>query len=165
MCVCVCVCVSIVLKSGSLKLLEPSGPVQACNGIALLLYIFIYMCIYIYIYTHISCISYVVWKLSSQDLCIFVFKSGTWKHLIGSLFGVAVVLFGCTVCTVCTVCAVAKWCGLLVLTAECGLFMAVWCIVFGENPSAQNNWEVKKLILFYHKTCLSGLRVDGLWNE
>jgi len=27
--------VSIVLKSGSLKLLEPSGPVQACNGIAL----------------------------------------------------------------------------------------------------------------------------------
>jgi hypothetical protein len=27
--------VTIVLKSGSLKLLEPSGPVQACNGIAL----------------------------------------------------------------------------------------------------------------------------------
>jgi len=27
--------VPIVLKSGSLKLLEPSGPVQACNGIAL----------------------------------------------------------------------------------------------------------------------------------
>jgi len=26
----------IVLKSGSLNLLEPSGPVQACNGIALL---------------------------------------------------------------------------------------------------------------------------------
>jgi hypothetical protein len=24
-----------VLKSGSLKLLKPSGPVQACNGIAL----------------------------------------------------------------------------------------------------------------------------------
>jgi predicted ATP-grasp superfamily ATP-dependent carboligase len=28
--------VLIVLKSGSLNLLEPSGPVQACNGIALL---------------------------------------------------------------------------------------------------------------------------------
>jgi hypothetical protein len=28
--------VPIVLKSGSLSLLEPSGPVQACNGIALL---------------------------------------------------------------------------------------------------------------------------------
>jgi hypothetical protein len=28
-------CVPIVLKSGSLNLLEPSGPVQACNGIAL----------------------------------------------------------------------------------------------------------------------------------
>jgi hypothetical protein len=26
--------VSIVLKSGSLNLLEPSGPVKACNGIA-----------------------------------------------------------------------------------------------------------------------------------
>jgi len=27
--------VLIVLKSGSLNLLEPSGPVQACNGMAL----------------------------------------------------------------------------------------------------------------------------------
>jgi hypothetical protein len=27
--------VRIILKSGSLNLLEPSGPVQACNGIAL----------------------------------------------------------------------------------------------------------------------------------
>jgi len=27
--------VPIVLKSGSLNLLEPSGPVQGCNGIAL----------------------------------------------------------------------------------------------------------------------------------
>jgi len=27
--------VPIVLKSGSLNLLEPSGPVQSCNGIAL----------------------------------------------------------------------------------------------------------------------------------
>jgi hypothetical protein len=27
--------VPIVLKSGSLRLLEPSGPVKACNGIAL----------------------------------------------------------------------------------------------------------------------------------
>jgi hypothetical protein len=27
--------VPIVLKSGSLSLLEPSGPVQVCNGIAL----------------------------------------------------------------------------------------------------------------------------------
>jgi hypothetical protein len=30
--------VPIVLKSGSLNFLEPSGPVQACNGIALLFY-------------------------------------------------------------------------------------------------------------------------------
>ena len=33
----------IVLKSGSLNLLEPSGPVQACNGIALS---FLYGCIF-----------------------------------------------------------------------------------------------------------------------
>jgi hypothetical protein len=31
--------VPIVLKSGSLNLLEPSGPVQASNGIALFIYI------------------------------------------------------------------------------------------------------------------------------
>jgi len=30
----------IVMKSGSLNLLEPLGPVQACNGIALPLLIF-----------------------------------------------------------------------------------------------------------------------------
>jgi len=31
----------IVLKSGSLKLLEPSGPGQACNGIALPLPVYV----------------------------------------------------------------------------------------------------------------------------
>ena len=53
-------CVPIVLKSGNLKLLEPSGPVQACNGVALPLpYIYIYIYIYIlhiqlvYIYIYI----------------------------------------------------------------------------------------------------------------
>ena len=35
--------VPIVLKSGSLSLLEPSGPVQACNGIALPLPLYITM--------------------------------------------------------------------------------------------------------------------------
>ena len=33
----------IVLKSGSLNLLEPSGPVQSCNGVALPLSKHIYM--------------------------------------------------------------------------------------------------------------------------
>ena len=37
--------VLIILKSGSLNLLEPSGPVQACNGIALLL-LFTSICYY-----------------------------------------------------------------------------------------------------------------------
>ena len=45
----------IVLKSVSLNLLEPSGPVQACNGISLPLpppSLYIYIYIYIYINTH-----------------------------------------------------------------------------------------------------------------
>jgi hypothetical protein len=33
--------VPIALKSGSLNLKEPSGPVQACNGIALPLYYYL----------------------------------------------------------------------------------------------------------------------------
>ena len=36
--------VPIVLKSGTLNLLEPSGSVQACNGIALPLYVCIQKC-------------------------------------------------------------------------------------------------------------------------
>jgi len=39
--------VPIVLKSGSLNLLEPSGPVQACNGIALPFYVFL---LYVYVW-------------------------------------------------------------------------------------------------------------------
>jgi len=30
------------MKSGNLNFLEPSGPLQTCNGTALLLYIYIY---------------------------------------------------------------------------------------------------------------------------
>jgi len=41
--------VPTVLKSGSLKLLETSGPVQACNGIALPFIISLYV-IYVYIF-------------------------------------------------------------------------------------------------------------------
>jgi hypothetical protein len=32
--------VPIVLKSGSLKLLEPSGPVKGCNGIAVIIILY-----------------------------------------------------------------------------------------------------------------------------
>ena len=35
----------IVLKSGGLNLLEPSGPVQVCNGIALPLYTICVKCL------------------------------------------------------------------------------------------------------------------------
>ena len=44
---------ALVTKSGNLNFLEPSGPVQACNGTALPLYICICVCIYIYIYIYI----------------------------------------------------------------------------------------------------------------
>jgi len=48
-----------VLKSGNLNLLEPPGPVQACNGIALPLSLYIYKneCLYVCLYliqNHIS---------------------------------------------------------------------------------------------------------------
>ena len=39
--------VPIALKSGNLKLLEPSGPVRACNGIAFL-FIYLFICLFIY---------------------------------------------------------------------------------------------------------------------
>ena len=50
-----------VLKSGSLSLLEPSEPVQACNGIALpllkfmcTLYLFLLLLLYLYLNALIS---------------------------------------------------------------------------------------------------------------
>ena len=47
--------VLIVLKCVGLNLLEPSGPVQACNGIALpVLYIYICLCMYASVGTIIS---------------------------------------------------------------------------------------------------------------
>jgi hypothetical protein len=44
----------IVLKSGILRLLEPSEPVQACTVVSIPLHLYIYMYIYIYIdiYAH-----------------------------------------------------------------------------------------------------------------
>jgi hypothetical protein len=42
--------VPTVLKSGSVNLLEPSGPVQACNGIALPLHTCVHACMHICIF-------------------------------------------------------------------------------------------------------------------
>ena len=65
--------VPIVLKSGSLNLLEPSGPVQACNGIALPLPLFIK---YDFIWPHNldtnSSNAYVLRKICGLVLCWFV---------------------------------------------------------------------------------------------
>ena len=43
---------AVVTKSGSLNFLEPSGPVQACNGTALPFFIYMYlgMCVQVCIY-------------------------------------------------------------------------------------------------------------------
>ena len=52
---------AVVTKSGNLNFLEPSGPVQACNGTALP-YVYIYIYIYIYIFfphdnVYVSCLT------------------------------------------------------------------------------------------------------------
>jgi hypothetical protein len=47
---------AVVMKSGKLNFLEPSGPLQACNGTALPLYIYIYIYIYIYWVSREECI-------------------------------------------------------------------------------------------------------------
>jgi len=39
---------AVVTKSGNFNFLEPSGPVQACNGTALPLPLYIYVCVYIH---------------------------------------------------------------------------------------------------------------------
>jgi len=48
--------VPIVLKSGSLNFLEPLGPVQACNGIALPLIVFQYISNKVQRYTVYLCL-------------------------------------------------------------------------------------------------------------
>ena len=46
---------AVVMKSGNLNFLEPSGPVEACNGTDLPslikehIYIYLYVCVYSYI--------------------------------------------------------------------------------------------------------------------
>jgi len=53
-----------VLKSGSLKLLEPSGPLQACNGIALPFY---------FLYNIQKLFQHLIWILTYK--CINKYKS------------------------------------------------------------------------------------------
>ena len=55
---------SIVLKSGSLNLLEPSGPLQACNGIALplplpLLLLLCYVPFWVFFFVVLFCVLFV----------------------------------------------------------------------------------------------------------
>jgi hypothetical protein len=49
--------VPTVLKSGSFKLLEPSGPVQACTGIVLPFYIAMIKRVYLHFEMSVNCLS------------------------------------------------------------------------------------------------------------
>jgi hypothetical protein len=72
--------VPIVLKSGSLKLLEPSEPVQACNGIALPLPL-----PYLYIKTKGT---HCVLRVASSTPAGIEFVAGRGRNLYGGGGGV-----------------------------------------------------------------------------
>ena len=63
---------STVLKSGSLNLLETSGSVQACNGIAIYL-------IYLFIYLHVLLFHFILDK--SKKFPVSAFKMSIFKLL------------------------------------------------------------------------------------
>jgi hypothetical protein len=63
--------VPIVLKSGSLNLLEPSGPVQACNGIALPYH----NCKYLHLLSAITSLHFHVY------VCVLGFGGGSLMEL------------------------------------------------------------------------------------
>ena len=60
------------MKSGNLNFLEPSGPLQACNGTALPLYIYIYIYICIRSYHLLACHVMSCHDMSCHVLC--------WKY-------------------------------------------------------------------------------------
>ena len=62
----------IVLKSGSLNLLEPSGPDQACNGIALPLFsVSIVLCVWAFLFTpHLERAVTDVMRLDMDELLV-----------------------------------------------------------------------------------------------
>ena len=62
------------MKSGSLNLLEPSGPVQACNGIAFCSYcLFIYLFIYLHIFPALHKLFFVSFHFFQFSFLLFLF--------------------------------------------------------------------------------------------
>jgi hypothetical protein len=61
----------IVLKSGSLKLLEPSGPVQSCNGLAFTLVISI-----------LSVVAFVAFFVHLQNTVVLLRRFGHSLNLL-----------------------------------------------------------------------------------
>jgi len=45
---------AVVTKSGNLNFLEPSGPLQACNGTAFYIYMHVHAYVYIYVCMYVS---------------------------------------------------------------------------------------------------------------
>ena len=79
----------IVLKSGSLKLLEPSGPVQACNGIALLMTWCSVNCVFIWyavVKIHVRHISMIRFTLYSDTEIWTINDRGQSCHPVASNF-------------------------------------------------------------------------------
>ena len=69
----------IVLKSGNLSLLEPSGPVQACNGIALpFIYDWQECGLYFHILSVHMCVCACVCACSKR----FALRAGVWVFFV-----------------------------------------------------------------------------------
>ena len=79
---------TIVINSGSLTLLEPSGPVQACNGI-----IYLYQCTYNLI---LWSVRITVVAMEKQHVCVCVFCH-SFPICNGPFYDVICGLSGCTV--------------------------------------------------------------------
>ena len=74
----------IDLKSGNLKLLEPSGPVQAYNGIAVPFYkAMTKRVLYLHFEMSVSCLN------SSKEIVVTVIKDTPYKFVILSVISTA----------------------------------------------------------------------------
>ena len=69
---------AVVMKSGPLNFLEPSWPLQDCNGTSLTFTLFIYIYIYIYTYTYIYMYIYIYIYISTYEQSKIISYQQTW---------------------------------------------------------------------------------------
>ena len=78
-------CCAVVMKSGNLNFLKPSGPLQGCNGTALPLYIYIYIHTHTHTHTHtyiyIKGISRLVDITEGGDFLGLCDQKSSYKHV------------------------------------------------------------------------------------